>query len=163
IGPGGLAGPVALDGAALAEIDTAAALLVWRHLAAAGVSPEAVSVRRFADAHARILEMVRQRPKGLEPAAAPPPRGPLASLAPAPVDGAPALQGPRRGRGAAAARSARVAGRGDGRPARAVARPPRVLRARARRAGARRRKALEPARQGVVRPVLAGLRVGDPG
>src|SRR5690606_7916034 len=86
IGPGGLAGPVALDGAALAEIDTAAALLVWRHLAAAGVSPEAVSVRRFADAHARILEMVRQRLKGLEPAAAPRPRGPLASLGAATAD-----------------------------------------------------------------------------
>ncbi|HLS56496.1 MAG TPA: ABC transporter permease [Zeimonas sp.] len=80
IRPGGLAGPVALDGAALADIDTAAALLVWRHLAAAGVPPEAVSVRGFADAHARILELVRQRLQGLEPAAPPRTRSALASL-----------------------------------------------------------------------------------
>jgi phospholipid/cholesterol/gamma-HCH transport system permease protein len=85
VAPGGIAPPVALDGGSLAEIDTAAALLVWRHLAAAGVPADAVSMRGFADAHARILELVRQRLHDAEPAAAPRPRGALASLGAAAV------------------------------------------------------------------------------
>ncbi|RPH58873.1 MAG: ABC transporter permease [Burkholderiales bacterium] len=79
-GPGRLAAPVVLDGAALAEIDTAAALLVWRRIAGVGVPPAAVSMRGFSAAHARIAELVRQRLSDLVPVAAPPRRGIVAQV-----------------------------------------------------------------------------------
>jgi len=67
--------PVVLDGTALDEIDTAAALLVWRHLAAVGVAPGSVSTRGFGAAQARIVELVRQRASDRQPVAQPKRRG----------------------------------------------------------------------------------------
>jgi len=61
--------PVAIDGSGLVEIDTAAALLLWRHLAQAGVPAAEVALRGFGGAQARIVELVRQRLPELQPAA----------------------------------------------------------------------------------------------
>ncbi|HQY27813.1 MAG TPA: ABC transporter permease [Burkholderiaceae bacterium] len=79
------AGALVLDGAALADIDTAAALLVWRFLAGAGVAPAAVSLRGFDAGHARIVELVRQRLPEFEPVAAPTRHGAVAALGAASV------------------------------------------------------------------------------
>ena len=75
-----LPAPLMLDGSALEEIDTAAALLVWRHVAAGGVEPAAVAMRGFGAAQARIVELVRQRLPDLQPVVEPPRRAPLARL-----------------------------------------------------------------------------------
>lgn len=72
--------PVALDGSALADIDTAAALLVWRHLAESGAPPADIALRGFGGAHARIVDLVREHLPPLRPPAAPPARGPLGQL-----------------------------------------------------------------------------------
>lgn len=71
--------PVALDGSALADIDTAAALLVWRHLAQAGAPPADIALRGFGGAHARIVDLVREHLPPLRPAA-PRARSPLGQL-----------------------------------------------------------------------------------
>ncbi|MCO5106298.1 MAG: ABC transporter permease [Burkholderiaceae bacterium] len=72
--------PVALDGSALAEIDTAAALLVWRHLVEAGAPAADVALRGFGGAQARIVELVRERLPLLQAVAPRPPRGPIGQL-----------------------------------------------------------------------------------
>lgn len=72
--------PVAIDGSGLVEIDTAAALLFWRHLAQAGVPAAEVVLRGFGGAQARIVELVRQRLPELQPAAPQRRRGALGQL-----------------------------------------------------------------------------------
>jgi phospholipid/cholesterol/gamma-HCH transport system permease protein len=71
---------VALDGSGLAEVDTAAALLVWFHLEQAGVPAAEVGLREFGGAQARILELVRERLPELQPAAPLRRRGALGQL-----------------------------------------------------------------------------------
>ena len=53
--------PAALDGGALQHIDTAAALLLFDTLAAAGADPARLALRRFDASHRRVLEVVRSR------------------------------------------------------------------------------------------------------
>ncbi len=53
--------PLALDGAGLASIDTAAALLVLRRIAVAGIDLAALRLLGFDDRHRRIVELVRER------------------------------------------------------------------------------------------------------
>lgn len=50
-----------LDGSALLSIDTAAALLIWRSIAQAGIDPAAVGLSGFSESHRRIVELVRER------------------------------------------------------------------------------------------------------
>lgn len=50
-----------LDGAALAELDTAAALLLALRLRDAGLDPASVALQGFSDSHARVLDLVRKR------------------------------------------------------------------------------------------------------
>ena len=52
---------VTLDGAGLAELDTAAALLLAMRLRDAGLDPAAVVLERFSASHARVLDLVRAR------------------------------------------------------------------------------------------------------
>jgi phospholipid/cholesterol/gamma-HCH transport system permease protein len=80
-----LPAPLTLEGSELDEIDTAAALLVWQHVAASGVEPATVGVRGFGDAQARIVELVRQRLPDLRPALETPRRALLAQLGAASV------------------------------------------------------------------------------
>ncbi|MCZ7559834.1 MAG: ABC transporter permease [Burkholderiaceae bacterium] len=72
--------PVAVEGSRLAEIDTAAALLLWRHLAQGGVPAAEVALRGFGGAQVRIVELVRQRLPELQPVAPQRPRGALGQL-----------------------------------------------------------------------------------
>lgn len=53
--------PACVDGAALSKMDTAAALLLWRQLAAQGLEPAAVKLEHFAPSHLRVLQAVKQR------------------------------------------------------------------------------------------------------
>ncbi len=50
-----------LDGAALGELDTAAALLLAVRLRDAGLDPAALATAGFTESHARVLELVRGR------------------------------------------------------------------------------------------------------
>jgi phospholipid/cholesterol/gamma-HCH transport system permease protein len=50
-----------LDGEALAELDTAAALLLAMRLREAGLDPAQVALERFSASHARVLDLVRGR------------------------------------------------------------------------------------------------------
>jgi phospholipid/cholesterol/gamma-HCH transport system permease protein len=50
-----------LDGGELAELDTAAALLLALRLRDAGLDPAAVGLERFSASHERILDLVRKR------------------------------------------------------------------------------------------------------
>jgi phospholipid/cholesterol/gamma-HCH transport system permease protein len=50
-----------LDGAALAELDTAAALLLALRLRDAGLDPASVALQGFSESHARVLDLVRKR------------------------------------------------------------------------------------------------------
>lgn len=50
-----------VDGSALSSMDTAAALLLWRHLVAGGFDVNAVSLQQFDPSHLRVVEAVRQR------------------------------------------------------------------------------------------------------
>lgn len=59
---------VSIDGAALEAIDTAAAMLLLRHLAGRGIPLDAISLERFAPQHRRIVELVRARLPEIEPA-----------------------------------------------------------------------------------------------
>lgn len=77
---GRLPAPVVLDGGGLREIDTASALLLWRSLEASGVAAGTVSTRGFGDAHARILELVRQRLPQVQGRPAAPARGLVAQV-----------------------------------------------------------------------------------
>jgi phospholipid/cholesterol/gamma-HCH transport system permease protein len=52
---------LSLDGSALTEIDTAAALALLERLNAVGIDPTRVSLTGFADNEARIVEQVRRR------------------------------------------------------------------------------------------------------
>jgi phospholipid/cholesterol/gamma-HCH transport system permease protein len=52
---------VKVDGAGLAELDTAAALLLALRLRDAGLDPAKVPVERFSASHARVLDLVRGR------------------------------------------------------------------------------------------------------
>jgi phospholipid/cholesterol/gamma-HCH transport system permease protein len=52
---------LAVDGSALSEIDTAAALLVLGALQEAGANPDALALQGFDERHARIVEVVRGR------------------------------------------------------------------------------------------------------
>jgi phospholipid/cholesterol/gamma-HCH transport system permease protein len=52
---------VTLDGEALAELDTAAALLLAMRLREAGLDPAKVALERFSASHARVLDLVRGR------------------------------------------------------------------------------------------------------
>jgi phospholipid/cholesterol/gamma-HCH transport system permease protein len=54
-----------LEGAGLAELDTAGALLVATRLADAGVDPAAVTLEGFSGSHARVFEVVRGRIAGM--------------------------------------------------------------------------------------------------
>jgi phospholipid/cholesterol/gamma-HCH transport system permease protein len=58
---GGARSGLRLDGSALQAIDTAAALLVWRSIAQAGIDPVAVDLAGFSDSHRRIVALVRER------------------------------------------------------------------------------------------------------
>lgn len=58
--------PVVLDGSALEEIDTAAALLLWRALGALGAGAQSVSMRGFDQVHANVLGLVRERLAGVQ-------------------------------------------------------------------------------------------------
>jgi len=53
--------PLAVDGSGLSSIDTAAALLLLRGLAGAGLDPGSVPLVAFDDRHRRIVELVRER------------------------------------------------------------------------------------------------------
>lgn len=53
--------PQRLDGGALEEIDTAAALTLLHRLARAGIAVEALALDGFAPSHRRIVEVVRDR------------------------------------------------------------------------------------------------------
>jgi phospholipid/cholesterol/gamma-HCH transport system permease protein len=53
--------PQAIDGSALRNIDTAAALLLLDRLAAAGADPATVALQRFDPRHGRVFEVVRGR------------------------------------------------------------------------------------------------------
>jgi phospholipid/cholesterol/gamma-HCH transport system permease protein len=68
VGPGGLLQalpaqrvPSAIDGTALQDIDTAAALLLLDSLAAAGSDPATLALRHFDPRHGRVFEVVRGR------------------------------------------------------------------------------------------------------
>lgn len=52
---------VTVDGEALAELDTAAALLLALRLRDAGLDPVNVPLQQFSDSHARVLDLVRKR------------------------------------------------------------------------------------------------------
>lgn len=56
-----LPGTVTMDGEELAELDTAAALLLALRLRDAGLDPAKVPIARFAASHARVLDLVRNR------------------------------------------------------------------------------------------------------
>ena len=56
-----LPGAVTLDGAGLAELDTAAALLLSVRLRAAGLDPAQIALAGFSASHGRIFELVRMR------------------------------------------------------------------------------------------------------
>jgi len=71
---------VRVVGAALTEIDTAAALLLWRRLERAGARPAAVELDGFDARHRRIVELVRERLADVGDARPAPRRGPLAEL-----------------------------------------------------------------------------------
>ena len=58
---GGRALPHIVDGASLESIDTAAALLLLRRLAATGADPERLEFRAFSPSHQRIVDLVRAR------------------------------------------------------------------------------------------------------
>ncbi|HMM51764.1 MAG TPA: ABC transporter permease [Burkholderiaceae bacterium] len=77
---GGWRRPVVIDGSRLGEIDTAAALLLWRHLAQVGVPAQEIGLRSFGGAQTRIVELVRQRLPELQPAAPQQRRGALGQL-----------------------------------------------------------------------------------
>ena len=52
---------VCIDGGDLTSIDTAGALLIWRHVVAGGCHADAVKLERFDPSHLRVLEAVRRR------------------------------------------------------------------------------------------------------
>jgi phospholipid/cholesterol/gamma-HCH transport system permease protein len=52
---------VKVDGAGLAELDTAAALLLALRLRDAGLDPAGIALERFSASHARVLDLVRAR------------------------------------------------------------------------------------------------------
>jgi phospholipid/cholesterol/gamma-HCH transport system permease protein len=64
---------LAIDGSSLAEIDTAAALLLATRLAAAGHPPVALTLQGFDASHRRIVALVLERFAQTEPDPAPPP------------------------------------------------------------------------------------------
>jgi phospholipid/cholesterol/gamma-HCH transport system permease protein len=70
-----------LDGAALASLDTAGALLLLRRLQAAGVDVGALRLEGFEASHARIVEVVRERlPATADDGRRPPPLGAIARV-----------------------------------------------------------------------------------
>jgi phospholipid/cholesterol/gamma-HCH transport system permease protein len=69
-----------VEGRSLAELDTAAALLLALSLRDAGLDPAAVTLDGFAASHARVLELVRARLAEIGVAPPPPPRGWLAHI-----------------------------------------------------------------------------------
>jgi phospholipid/cholesterol/gamma-HCH transport system permease protein len=71
---------VKVDGEALAEFDTAAALLLALRLRDAGLDPAAVPLQRFAASHARVLDLVRGRLAEIGVVTPPAPRGWLAHV-----------------------------------------------------------------------------------
>jgi phospholipid/cholesterol/gamma-HCH transport system permease protein len=71
---------VTLDGKALAELDTAAALLVVLTLRDAGLDPATAPLDGFAASHARVLELVRARLAEIGVVPPPPARGWLAHI-----------------------------------------------------------------------------------
>jgi phospholipid/cholesterol/gamma-HCH transport system permease protein len=60
-GEGAHGASITLDGSGLEAIDTAAALLLLRHLEDAGIAADAIVLDGFSDSHRRIVEVVRQR------------------------------------------------------------------------------------------------------
>lgn len=81
-------GPPALviDGSGLASIDTAAALLLLRHLEGVGLDPARVELEGFSGSHRRIVELVRARLPSIAPVTPPRGRSLLASLGRATVE-----------------------------------------------------------------------------
>jgi len=77
---GELAAVSTIDGAALAGLDTAGALLVLTRLHAAGADPVGAALLGFDATHARILELVRTRLHELEGRPRPRPLGIVARL-----------------------------------------------------------------------------------
>jgi phospholipid/cholesterol/gamma-HCH transport system permease protein len=71
---------VTLDGEALAELDTAAALLLALRLRDAGLDPAAIPLERFSASHARVLDLVRSRLEEIGLARPAPKRGVLARI-----------------------------------------------------------------------------------
>jgi len=60
LGPG-LSSVVCIDGHALTDIDTAAALTIWSRLRATGIDPDGLRLEGFDERNARIIELVRSR------------------------------------------------------------------------------------------------------
>jgi phospholipid/cholesterol/gamma-HCH transport system permease protein len=71
---------VTLDGEALAELDTAAALLLALRLRDAGLDPGAIPLERFSASHTRVLDLVRSRLEEIGLARPAPKRGVLARI-----------------------------------------------------------------------------------
>ena len=84
-GAGAGGASLALDGSGLEAIDTAAALLLLRHLEEAGIAAEAIVLEGFSDSHRRIVEVVRERLPVAGPLHAMAPRGLLGQLGAASV------------------------------------------------------------------------------
>lgn len=83
---GGAQPPLVIDGSGLASIDTAAALLLLRHLEGAGLDPARVGLEGFSGSHRRIVELVRTRLPSVAPVTPLRRHGPLASLGRATVE-----------------------------------------------------------------------------
>lgn len=79
-GAGAGGASLALDGSGLEAIDTAAALLLLRHLEEAGIAADAIVLEGFTDSHRRIVEVVRERLPVAGPLHALLPRGLLGQL-----------------------------------------------------------------------------------
>jgi phospholipid/cholesterol/gamma-HCH transport system permease protein len=71
---------VTLDGEALAELDTAAALLLALRLRDAGLDPAAIPLERFSESHTRVLDLVRSRLEEIGLTRPAPKRGVLARV-----------------------------------------------------------------------------------
>ncbi|MBN9429091.1 MAG: ABC transporter permease [Burkholderiales bacterium] len=74
------AGALVIDGSELHELDTAGALLLWRHLGCDASTRERIELRNFSAVHARIMELVRSRLADETPAAGVRALGWLASI-----------------------------------------------------------------------------------
>jgi phospholipid/cholesterol/gamma-HCH transport system permease protein len=78
--------PGAIDGSAIDDIDTAAALLLLSTLEELGVDVDQLELRGFEPGHARVLEVVRSRLKDTEVVDAPPSLRALAQFGKASAD-----------------------------------------------------------------------------